>query len=124
MVSEELKERTCKKCFHYGACRRRVEGGNEVLIPCELFLKKDQEQVFYCLDNPCETCKWYDTVISDELLEACAVCERYEIRKFDLKGLCEYYDIEAFATKKEAEEAKRKRERRTEDQACPGAGDA
>ena len=121
MVREEPKERRCEECFHYGACRRLIDGEKEDLLPCCLFLPKVK---LFCLVRPCEKCRWWSEPISDELLEACAVCERYEIREFDLKGLCEYYDIEAFATKKEAEEAKRKRERRAEDQACDGAGDA
>ena len=121
MVSEELKERRCEECFHYGACRRLVDGEREDLLPCNLFLPKVK---LFCLVRPCEECRWLSEPISDELFEACNRCELSEIKVFDVKELSAYYEIEVYETKEEAEEEKRKRERRTEDQACDGAGDA
>lgn len=102
MVSEELKERRCEECFHYGACRRLVDGETEDLLPCYLFLPKVK---LFCLVRPCEKCRWRSEPISDELLEACRNCERAEIKVFDVKELSAYYEIEVYETKEKAEKA-------------------
>ena len=121
MVSEELKERRCEECFHYGACRRLVEGGNEVLVLCEHFCSQrdafiisgvlQEHENYMLIALPCNGCGRFNAALREVMLRECV-------------QNCTAIGCQVYSEGEWEEEVQRKRERRTEDQACPGAGDA
>lgn len=97
----------CKDCFLDGEelCDIHVTAdhllaGGVIVLPCEI------EQEVYCISQPCGGCKYYNEPVTEEFINQCRECERYEIIKcgFDYDLVPEFGKT-VFPTKEEAERA-------------------
>lgn len=113
---------TCKDCLHLHVCKNLLEtlqivmneNSEKMENRCKGFEKRgnwiclptDIGKLVYAIAEPCESCRHYDELPTEENVEACRKCRK-------CKAICVNFDYDlipewgktVFATKKEAENA-------------------